>query len=153
MKPGRSPRPVFFLAAHRRSSDPPGMKPGRPSRPVFFLVAHRRASDPPGMKTGRLPRPVFLPDHLLGHAGCGRFRFKPLPGDVRIARAAELRDHALDTQSQLVGPPERLASPECAVAKPRAACRAVQAVSRAWLFVDAEPWRLGSSAQRRRSPA
>ena len=63
-----------------------------------------------------------------------------LPGDVRIARAAELRDHALDTQSQLVGPPERLASPEYAVAKPRAACRAVQAVSRAWLFADAEPW-------------
>ena len=101
---------------------------------------------------GKLPA-CRIRDHLPGHAGCGRFRFKPLPGDVRIARAAELRDHALDTQSQLVGPPERLASPEYAVAKPRAACRAVQALSRAWLFVDAEPWQLGSSAQRPRFAA
>src|SRR3954452_8639415 len=38
----------------------PRAKPISRSRRRFFLAAHRRASDPPGMKTGRLPRPVFF---------------------------------------------------------------------------------------------
>src|SRR6476469_6340363 len=34
-----------------------------------FLAAHRRSSDPPGMKPGRLPRPVFFLEGALGKAG------------------------------------------------------------------------------------